>query len=60
MMARDVDVVVYTDTNGVLQLANVEGQMVEIFLYDGDKLPVPRCDASIKDNNVSQMSQSVR
>ena len=42
-MARDVDVVVYNGTNGVLELANVEGHMVEIFLYDGDKLPVPRC-----------------
>lgn len=36
------DVVIYTGTHEVMQLQDVNGDMVQIFLYDGDKLPVPR------------------
>jgi len=39
---RGVDLVVYTGTHGVCELEDVDGEMVDIFLYDGDKLPVPR------------------
>lgn len=39
---RRLDVVVYTGTHQVLELQDVNGDMVKIFLYAGDKLPVPR------------------
>merc|ERR1711892_213352 len=39
---RKLDLVVYTGTSGVLQLLDVDDKLVDIYLYDGDKLPVPR------------------
>jgi len=39
---RKLDLVVYTGTSGVIQLKDVNDELVEIYLYDGDKLPVPR------------------
>eukprot|EP00091_Calanus_sinicus_P020910 TRINITY_DN5982_c0_g1_i1.p1 TRINITY_DN5982_c0_g1~~TRINITY_DN5982_c0_g1_i1.p1 ORF type:complete len:403 (+),score=107.57 TRINITY_DN5982_c0_g1_i1:79-1287(+) len=39
---RQLDLVVYTGTHGVCQLEDVDGEMVDIFLYNGDRLPVPR------------------
>ena len=41
-MARQLDLVVYTGTSGVIELADVRGEGVPIYLYPGDKLPVPR------------------
>jgi len=41
-ITRQLDLVVYTGTHGVCQLEDVDGEMVDIFLYDGDRLPVPR------------------
>ena len=32
----------WSGTHGVCQLEDVDGEMVDIFLYDGDRLPVPR------------------
>ena len=29
-------------THGVCQLEDVDGEMVDIFLYNGDRLPIPR------------------
>ena len=55
---RKLDLVVYTGkyvifekpykfqplgTSGVLQLLDVNDNLVDIYLYGGDKLPVPRC-----------------
>jgi len=42
VVERQMDIVVYTGTHGVCQLLDVDGVMVDIYLYDGDKLPVPR------------------
>jgi len=39
---RELDLVVYTGTSGVLQLLDVDNELVDIFLYDGYRLPVPR------------------
>jgi len=39
---RGLDLIVYTGTHGVTQLKDVNGQLVDIYLYNGDKLPVPR------------------
>jgi len=39
---RKLDLVVYTGTSGVLQLLDVNDNLVDIYLYGGDKLPVPR------------------
>jgi len=39
---RKLDLVVYTGTHGVCQLEDVDGDMVDIYLYDGDRLPIPR------------------
>jgi len=39
---RSLDLVVYTGTHGVCQLEDVDGEMVDIFLYNGDRLPIPR------------------
>ncbi len=40
--ARGLDVTVYTGTSGVAQLEDVNGNMVDIYLYNGNRLPVPR------------------
>jgi hypothetical protein len=40
--SRGLDVTVYTGTSGVAQLADVNGNMVDIHLYNGNRLPVPR------------------
>ena len=39
---RKLDLVVYTGTHGVCELADIDGNMVDIYLYSPDKLPVPR------------------
>merc|ERR550519_308318 len=39
---RTLDLQVYTGTHEVCQLEDVNGNLVDIFLYDGDKLPIPR------------------
>jgi len=39
---RSLDLIVYTGTSGVIELEDINGDMVPIYLYDGDKLPVPR------------------
>ena len=39
---RGLDLVVYTGTHGVCQLPDVNGDLVDIFLYSGSRLPVPR------------------
>jgi len=39
---RGIDLVVYTGTHGVCELEDINGNMVEIFLYNGNELPVPR------------------
>jgi hypothetical protein len=39
---RQLDVVVYTGTHGVAQLEDINGNMVDIYLYNGDRLAVPR------------------
>ncbi len=39
------DLMVYTGTNGVCELDDVNGEKVEIYLYpdsEGDRLPVPK------------------
>merc|ERR1712142_428712 len=41
-VARSLDLVVYTGTHGVCQLEDVDGEMVDIFLYEGDRLPIPK------------------
>merc|ERR1719228_940896 len=39
---RKLDLIVYTGTHGVCQLEDVDGEMVDIYLYDGNRLPIPR------------------
>ena len=39
---RSLDLVVYTGTHEVCQLEDIDGNMVDIYLYDKDRLPVPR------------------
>ena len=39
---RKLDLVVFTGTHGVIQLKDVNGDMVDIYLYHRDKLPIPR------------------
>jgi len=39
---RFLDLQVYTGTHEVCQLEDVNGNLVNIFLYDGNKLPIPR------------------
>ena len=39
---RSLDLVVYTGTHMVCQLEDTAGNMVDIYLYDQDRLPVPR------------------
>jgi len=39
---RKMDLVVYTGTHGVCQLEDTDGNMVDIFLYLPDRLPVPK------------------
>ncbi len=41
-VSRNLDLTVYTGTSGVAQLTDVNGRMVDIFLYGGNRLPVPR------------------
>ncbi len=41
-VARSLDLVVYTGTHEVCQLEDIAGNMVDIYLYDQDRLPVPR------------------
>ena len=41
-VARSLDLVVYTGTHEVCQLGDINGNMVDIYLYDQDRLPVPR------------------
>ena len=41
-IGRQLDVVVYTGTHGVAQLEDVNGNMVDIHLYNGNQLAVPR------------------
>jgi len=40
-MERELDLVVYTGTHGVLELEDINGDLVDIYLH-GDQLPVPR------------------
>jgi len=42
VMERAIDTVVYTGTHGVMALEDVNGSMVEIYLHNRNKLPVPR------------------
>jgi hypothetical protein len=42
VIGRGLDVVVYTGTSGVAQLEDINGNMVDIYLYDSNRLPVPR------------------
>ena len=42
MIERQLDLVAYTGTSGVIELEDVHGDSVAIYLYEGDKLPVPR------------------
>jgi len=39
---RGLDLVVYTGTHGLCQLEDVNGDLVDIHLYNGNMLPVPR------------------
>ena len=41
-MSRNLDLEVYTGTSGVIELKDVRGDMVPIYLYNRDQLPVPR------------------
>ena len=41
-ISRNLDLEVYTGTSGVIELADVNGEMVPIYLYNRDQLPVPR------------------
>ena len=40
-ISRELDLVAYTGTSGVLELEHVNGDMVPIYLYNGQQLPVP-------------------
>jgi len=42
IMDRAFDAVIYTGTHGVMELKNEDDEMVEIYLYQKSKLPVPR------------------
>merc|ERR1719341_1818146 len=42
VIERQLDLVAYTGTSGVIELEDVHGDSVAIHLYQGDKLPVPR------------------
>lgn len=42
VVERNIDATVYTGTHGVMELADVNGIMVDIYLYGGNQLPVPR------------------
>lgn len=39
---KAIDAIVYTGTHGVMKLADVNGNMVEIYLHNKNQLPVPR------------------
>ena len=41
-VARSLDLEVYTGTHEVCQLEDVDGNMVDIYLYAPARLPVPR------------------
>jgi len=41
-VSRGLDLTVYTGTSGVVQLPDVNDQLVAIYLYNKDQLPVPR------------------
>jgi len=41
-VSRNLDLEVYTGTSGVIELKDVRGDMVPIYLYNRDQLPVPR------------------
>jgi len=42
VMERSIDAIVYTGTHGVMELEDVNGNMVSIYLHNGNQLPVPR------------------
>ena len=41
-ISRNLDLEVYTGTSGVIELRDVQGDLVPIYLYNRDQLPVPR------------------
>ncbi|XP_023321392.1 uncharacterized protein LOC111696065 [Eurytemora carolleeae] len=42
IISRTFDAEIYTGTHGILELADVKGDMVDIYIYDGNRLPVPK------------------